>query len=362
MSAAGTPIDRRQAGRASPGPPCAMSAAIPQAAGVREVLTEDLLRRFDIPGPRYTSYPTADRFVEAFGPADYAPGAAQRRAGRPRSRCRCRCTCTSRSASRSATTAPATRSSPSTTNAPAEYLRLRWRREVALHVDALGAGPAGVAAALGRRLADVPVRRRTARADGHAAARLPRWRRDAEMLDRGRPAHRDADAAGAPAATWASTASASACRTSIPTCRRRCTACSRSSRCATLMASARELGFDSINVDLIYGLPKQTPEIASRARWRRSASCGPTASRCMPTRTCRSASSRSGASPQPTCRTPRQARHAGARDRRRSSARGYVLHRHGPLRAAGRRAGGGQARRAGCIATSRATARSPTAT
>ena len=23
------------------------------------------LRRFDIPGPRYTSYPTADRFVEA---------------------------------------------------------------------------------------------------------------------------------------------------------------------------------------------------------------------------------------------------------------------------------------------------------
>lgn len=26
-----------------------------------------LLKRFDIPGPRYTSYPTADRFVEAFG-------------------------------------------------------------------------------------------------------------------------------------------------------------------------------------------------------------------------------------------------------------------------------------------------------
>ena len=24
------------------------------------------LRRFDLPGPRYTSYPTADRFVEAF--------------------------------------------------------------------------------------------------------------------------------------------------------------------------------------------------------------------------------------------------------------------------------------------------------
>jgi oxygen-independent coproporphyrinogen III oxidase len=29
-------------------------------------LTPELLTRFDIPGPRYTSYPTADRFVEAF--------------------------------------------------------------------------------------------------------------------------------------------------------------------------------------------------------------------------------------------------------------------------------------------------------
>ena len=27
---------------------------------------EGILKRFDIPGPRYTSYPTADRFVEAF--------------------------------------------------------------------------------------------------------------------------------------------------------------------------------------------------------------------------------------------------------------------------------------------------------
>ena len=34
------------------------------------VLSEALLRRFDTPGPRYTSYPTADRFVEAFGPAE----------------------------------------------------------------------------------------------------------------------------------------------------------------------------------------------------------------------------------------------------------------------------------------------------
>ena len=44
-------------------------------------VSTDLLRRFDIPGPRYTSYPTADRFVEAFGPGDVAQAIAQRRAG-----------------------------------------------------------------------------------------------------------------------------------------------------------------------------------------------------------------------------------------------------------------------------------------
>ena len=32
------------------------------------VIPETLLRRLDVPGPRYTSYPTADRFVEAKAP------------------------------------------------------------------------------------------------------------------------------------------------------------------------------------------------------------------------------------------------------------------------------------------------------
>ena len=40
--------------------------------------TDALLRRFDLSGPRYTSYPTADRFVEAFGPAQYRQALAQR--------------------------------------------------------------------------------------------------------------------------------------------------------------------------------------------------------------------------------------------------------------------------------------------
>ncbi|MDH4428008.1 MAG: oxygen-independent coproporphyrinogen III oxidase [Acidovorax sp.] len=44
-------------------------------------VSPDLLRRFDVPGPRYTSYPTADRFVEAFGQDDYVLALEQRRAG-----------------------------------------------------------------------------------------------------------------------------------------------------------------------------------------------------------------------------------------------------------------------------------------
>ncbi len=40
-----------------------------------------MLRRLDRPGPRYTSYPTADRFVEAFGAREYAQALHQRATG-----------------------------------------------------------------------------------------------------------------------------------------------------------------------------------------------------------------------------------------------------------------------------------------
>ena len=45
------------------------------------VATPELLSRFDVPGPRNTSYPTADRFVEAFGEGDYVLALQQRRQG-----------------------------------------------------------------------------------------------------------------------------------------------------------------------------------------------------------------------------------------------------------------------------------------
>jgi oxygen-independent coproporphyrinogen-3 oxidase len=44
-------------------------------------LTEAQLRSLDVPGPRYTSYPTADRFVEAFGPNEYRQALRQRAEG-----------------------------------------------------------------------------------------------------------------------------------------------------------------------------------------------------------------------------------------------------------------------------------------
>ena len=45
------------------------------------LLTEAMRRRLDRPGPRHTSYPTADRFGDTFGPDDYARALARRASG-----------------------------------------------------------------------------------------------------------------------------------------------------------------------------------------------------------------------------------------------------------------------------------------
>ena len=56
--------------------------ATPQAAAPL-AFDPDLVRKYDHAGPRYTSYPTADRFHEAFGPADYVQALITRRETRP---------------------------------------------------------------------------------------------------------------------------------------------------------------------------------------------------------------------------------------------------------------------------------------
>jgi oxygen-independent coproporphyrinogen-3 oxidase len=45
------------------------------------LVSEELLRRFDVPGPRYTSYPTADRFDSRFDAAAYRRALAERSEG-----------------------------------------------------------------------------------------------------------------------------------------------------------------------------------------------------------------------------------------------------------------------------------------
>lgn len=44
-------------------------------------ISREVLTRLDVSGPRYTSYPTADRFVEAYGPAQYLQALQQRMDG-----------------------------------------------------------------------------------------------------------------------------------------------------------------------------------------------------------------------------------------------------------------------------------------
>ncbi|MBW8717469.1 MAG: coproporphyrinogen dehydrogenase, partial [Variovorax paradoxus] len=55
--------------------PCTASTGLPDAAP----LSAAVLRQFDVAGPRYTSYPTADRFIEAFGADEYAAALRERR-------------------------------------------------------------------------------------------------------------------------------------------------------------------------------------------------------------------------------------------------------------------------------------------
>lgn len=60
--------------------PLSTTLSVPTAAS-RVEIDLDLIRRFDQHGPRYTSYPTADRFVESFAAAAYESWLARRNVG-----------------------------------------------------------------------------------------------------------------------------------------------------------------------------------------------------------------------------------------------------------------------------------------
>jgi oxygen-independent coproporphyrinogen III oxidase len=57
------------------------NSTLEQPAASPSGVTPEMLRKYDVSGPRYTSYPTADRFVEAFTKDSYQQALEQRRVG-----------------------------------------------------------------------------------------------------------------------------------------------------------------------------------------------------------------------------------------------------------------------------------------
>jgi len=225
-------------------------------------LPTELLRRFDIPGPRYTSYPTADRFVEAFGPADYLGALRQRAEGAavggktplslyvhiPFCESVCYyCACNK----------VITRQHGKAT----EYLEA-LRTEIRLHADAFGTPQAvsqlhfgggtptflsdaelgGLMADIGKAFRIAPAAEVSIEVDPRtvSSARLEALRRMG--FNRVSFGVQDFDSEVQKAVHRVQSFE----------------------MVRDLMLDARRLGFESINIDLIYGLPKQTP--ASFAR------------------------------------------------------------------------------------------------
>lgn len=222
-------------------------------------ITPELLQRFDVPGPRYTSYPTADRFVEAFGAADYVQALAQRRASPaalPLSLylhipfceslcyyCACNKIVTKQHA-RAAT-----------------YLRY-LQREIELHTATLGVGQ--------------PV------SQLHLGGGTPTFLSDEELRELMAMLRRHfAIAPGAECSIEVDPRTVDAGRLQVladlgfnrlsfgvqdfdPEVQKAVHRVQPAGQVFALVEQARRIGFDSINVDLIYGLPRQTPESFAR--------------------------------------------------------------------------------------------------
>ena len=215
-----------------------------------------LLQKFDVAGPRYTSYPTADRFVEAFGDEEYKRTLVQRfndDGARPQPLslylhipfcdslcyyCACNKVITKHH-SRSA-----------------EYLRY-LALELALHTDLIGKG---------RVVSQL-----------HLGGGSPTFMNDDELralmallqqhfqLAPGAELSIEVDPRTVDVARIDALASMGFNRLSFgvqdfdPAVQKAVHRVQPAEQVFTLVHAARERGFDSINVDLIYGLPLQSP-------------------------------------------------------------------------------------------------------
>jgi oxygen-independent coproporphyrinogen-3 oxidase len=224
-------------------------------------ISPELLRKFDVPGPRYTSYPTADRFVEAFGEADYRQALAQRREGPaalamplslyvhiPFCESLCYYCACNKIITKHHNRVPA-------------YLRY-LNKELELHTEILGVGQ--------------PVTQL------HLGGGTPTFLSDDEMRELMAMLRRSfAVAPGAECSIEIDPRTVDAGRLQVladlgfnrisfgvqdfdPDVQKAVHRVQPYAQVAALMEDARRIGFDSINVDLIYGLPRQTPESFAR--------------------------------------------------------------------------------------------------
>ncbi|MCW5655937.1 oxygen-independent coproporphyrinogen III oxidase [Hydrogenophaga sp.] len=222
-------------------------------------IPDDLLRRFDVPGPRYTSYPTADRFVEAFTERDYIQALGQRRAGSmalplslyvhiPFCESVCYyCACNkviTRHHERAA-----------------QYLRY-LAREVELQVEYLGTGQSVSQLHLG---GGTP----TFLSDAELADLMSMLRRHFSFAPGGEYSV-EVDPRTVTEERLRALAALGFNRLSFgvqdfdPAVQKAVHRVQPAEQVFALVEAARRIGFESVNVDLIYGLPLQTPESFQR--------------------------------------------------------------------------------------------------
>jgi oxygen-independent coproporphyrinogen-3 oxidase len=230
-------------------------------AAVAEPISEDLLRRFDVSGPRYTSYPTADRFVEAFSVEDYTQALKQRRSGAaamtlplslyvhiPFCESLCYyCACNKIITKHHDRAAP--------------YLRY-LSREVDLHTEHLGVGQIVTQLHLG---GGTP----TFLSDDELRELMGMLRRSFSLAPGGEYSI-EVDPRTIDASRLDTLAELGFNRLSFgvqdfdPEVQKAVHRVQPAEQVFALVEAARQRGFESINVDLIYGLPQQNPESFDR--------------------------------------------------------------------------------------------------
>lgn len=225
------------------------------------VLNPELLQRYDVAGPRYTSYPTADRFVEAFGEAEYVQALAQRRDGLAAKAYPlslyvhipfCESLCYYCACNKIITKHH---------ERGAEYLRY-LEREVDLNVAHLGQGQMVSQLHLG---GGSP----TFLSDEELAQLMTMLRRNFQFAPGGEYSV-EIDPRTVTRERLAALAAQGFNRLSFgvqdfePVVQKAVHRIQPAKQVFELVAASRELGFESVNVDLIYGLPMQTPETFER--------------------------------------------------------------------------------------------------